>query len=85
MTAPCVGYNLAMPVDHSKPIGTESLPKEDWCSKCKKDVDEWNVFMEPDGEGGYEKIHRCPHCNKKSLKDAVRLVRFGLYGSDLRT
>ena len=56
-----------MGVDLKQPIGTEKLDDEDWCLACKKEVKEWNVYMEDDGEGGYEKIYRCPHCRAKAL------------------
>ncbi len=58
-----------MPMDHTKPIGSQTLPDEDWCPTCEKDVDQWDVYMEDDGEGGYTKIHRCPNCDEKALQD----------------
>ncbi len=45
--------------------------KETHCSSCCHDVEFWSVWLEPDGEGGYEKKHRCPHCGELSIEDQV--------------
>lgn len=68
-----------MPTDLTKPVGTESLPNEDWCPSCEHDVPEWDVYMEDDGEGGYEKIHRCPNCNEKALQNQSSGADFILF------
>lgn len=68
-----------MPADLTKSVGTEVLPDEDWCPACENDVEEWDVFMEDDGEGGYEKIHRCPNCKAKAIQHQGGCAAFILF------
>ena len=49
---------------------TEKIKDEDWCANCERWVDRWVVFFEPDSEGGYGKIRRCPHCKAKCYGDS---------------
>ncbi|MDA9859555.1 hypothetical protein N9D23_15740 [Rubripirellula sp.] len=50
----------------------EKLKGESWCTKCKQPVDEWKVCFENSihTDTGYDKVHRCPHCDAKCFADA---------------
>ena len=48
--------------DQYKATGTERLTGVPLCPRCEQDVDEWHIYFEPNEEG-YDKVHRCPHCN----------------------
>ncbi|MDG2220720.1 MAG: hypothetical protein P8L85_05035 [Rubripirellula sp.] len=66
---------------------TEKINNEDWCTHCKKTVDEWNISFEytVHSDTGYDKIRRCPHCNAMCFEDGsigfgVFLFFLGLFG-----